>query len=352
MIKRTAKIVYPDVFSGNDFQDKKHPDNKRFHNLRYIEKVADIPGGRTYGKTRSGGSTNGKSTTGYTVAVVLSFVKKNDKEFTPAPSSSKTVNADGTPKVMYRGGNESISVFDRKKSRPSNLYGRGFYFTDNEAHAKQYGDARPYYLDAKNPLRPGQHSITRQQMRAFLEVVAENEDDYDFWNYGQNATVESVLRDIYGKGDFEMLQDVSATAIGDLVAAVELFNSINGTDYDGIDLPTETVMFQSEKIKSATNNIGTFERQNPDIRYSVSTKELLRQQAEQYGEMKKGEKPRRDVTIPKRTTPKTKVGQTIRTIAEAPVTPERDVPTVEELVANGEFDYSPYGDEAALSGTE
>lgn len=30
--------------------------------------------------------------------------------------NSKVKNADGTPKVMYRGGAETINVFDRKKS--------------------------------------------------------------------------------------------------------------------------------------------------------------------------------------------------------------------------------------------
>ena len=205
-----------------------------------------------------------------TIADLYEAVKAHDPNFSPK-EPSKIINADGTPKVMYRGGSERIAVFDRKKSSPSNLYGRGFYFTDDETRAKQYGDARPYYLDAKKPLRPGQHSITRQQMRAFLDAVAENEDDYDFWNYGQRATVDSVLRDLYGKGDFEMLQDVSATAIGDLVAAVELFNSVNGTEYDGIDLPTETVMFESNRIKSADENAGTFGRENPNVFFSEET---------------------------------------------------------------------------------
>lgn len=218
-----------------------------------------------------------------TIADLYEAVKAHDPNFSPK-EPSKIINADGTPKVMYRGGSERIAVFDRKKSSPSNLYGRGFYFTDDETRAKQYGDARPYYLDAKNPLRPGQHSITRQQMRAFLDAVAENEDDYDFWNYGQRATVDSVLRDLYGKGDFEMLQDVSATAIGDLVAAVELFNSVNGTEYDGIDLPTETVMFESNRIKSADENAGTFGRENPNVFFSEETDtDELRQELRERG---------------------------------------------------------------------
>ena len=68
-------------------------------------------------------------------------------------------------------------------------------------------------------------------------------------------------------GDFEMLQDISASAIGDLVAVIELFNEVNGTDYDGIILPTETVIFSSEQAKLITNKNPT---NSPDIRYKVS----------------------------------------------------------------------------------
>lgn len=182
-------------------------------------------------------------------------------------SASKVVNADGTPKVMYRGGNETFNIFDRKKSKYSNLYGRGFYFTDSESHARQYGDARAYYLDVKHPVPMQERTITKKQMRNFLEAVAENED-YGLENYGYGATVDSVLKDVYGKNDFAMLNDVNQTAIGDMVAAVELFNEVNGTDFDGLILDTETVVFNSNQIKSATDNIGTFDPNNPDIRFS------------------------------------------------------------------------------------
>ena len=78
------------------FQSKSEPDNKRFHNLKYIKKVADITGGRTFEDTRSGGSTDGKSTTTYSISDLYSFVKQFDKEFTPAPEVSEYVlNEDG-----------------------------------------------------------------------------------------------------------------------------------------------------------------------------------------------------------------------------------------------------------------
>lgn len=180
---------------------------------------------------------------------------------------SKMRDDNGNLKVMYRGDTETITVFDRKKSKPSNLYGRGFYFTDSESHAKQYGNATSYYLDIKNPVSTTERTITKEQLRNFLSAVAEN-DDYGLENYGYGATVDSVAESVFsGKSDFAMLYDVSQTAIGDMVAAVELFNEVNGTDYDGLILDTETVIFNSEQAKLTTNEKPTAD---PDIRYSLT----------------------------------------------------------------------------------
>ena len=181
---------------------------------------------------------------------------------------SKVVDSDGQLKVMYRGGTGDFTVFDRKKSSYSNLYGRGFYFTDSEAHAKQYGNAKAFYLNITAPVSTTETTITRDQMRKFLKAVAANEDDFSFENYGYDATVSSVLKSVYGKSDFAMLYDVNQTAIGDMVAAVELFNEVNGTNYDGLILDTETVAFRSNQIKNVDNKAPT---DNPDIRFSLKS---------------------------------------------------------------------------------
>lgn len=180
---------------------------------------------------------------------------------------SKERDRDGNLRVMYNGGGGDFTVFDRKKSKYSNLYGRGFYFTNSESHAKQYGDARSFYLNIVNPVSTDERTITKKQLRKFLEAVAENEDDYSFENYGYGATVDSVFNSIYGgKSDFAMLYDVSQTAIGDMVAAVELFNEANGTTYDGLILDTETVIFNSEQAKLTSNENPT---SDPDIQFSM-----------------------------------------------------------------------------------
>ena len=179
---------------------------------------------------------------------------------------SKERDGQGRLRVMYRGDTTDVTVFDRKKSSYSNLYGRGFYFTNSDSHAGQYGKARAYFLNVVNPVSTTDCTITKEQMQKFLEAVAENEDDYSFENYGYGATVESVLEGLYtGKSDFAMLYDVSQTAIGDMVAAAELFNEINGTAFDGFILDTETVVFNSNQAKRVDNLNPT---SNPDTRFS------------------------------------------------------------------------------------
>lgn len=174
-------------------------------------------------------------------------------------------DTDGKLRVMYQGSTEEFTVFDKKKSKPSNLYGRGFYFTDSKVHASQYGNARAYYLNITNPLSNTENSISKSQLTKFVAEIAENED-YGIENYGYDATVKSVVDSVWGKSDFAMLQDISATCIGDLVAATKLFNEINGTSYDGFILDTETVTFDSNQAKLTTNESPTV---NEDMRFSA-----------------------------------------------------------------------------------
>ena len=183
-------------------------------------------------------------------------------------ADSKVRDEKGNLKVMYRGGNNTDTVFRRENTHGLNLYGRGFYFTDSESHAKQYGTATKYYLKIDNPLSTEDHKITKAQLRNFIDTVA-NDEEYGIDNYGQGATVDSVFNSVWGKDDFSMIQDINATAIGDMVEATKIFNAVNGTNYDGFILDTETVIFNSEQAKLTDNQNPT---DNPDVRYSISKK--------------------------------------------------------------------------------
>lgn len=98
-------------------------------------------------------------------------------------TASKVVNEDGTPMVMYHGSPAQFTIFERKKAKSSGMYGRGFYFTNSETHAGQYGNQYSVYLNIRNPLEHGRDMLTESQVRKYLEAVAENED-FSIENYG------------------------------------------------------------------------------------------------------------------------------------------------------------------------
>ena len=71
-----------------------------------------------------------------------------------------------------------------------------------------------------------------------------------------------------------------------------------------------------------------------------------------YGEIPEGENATRQVRLPRRTSDKEKVSQTVRTILEANATPDEIVPTIEELALRGEYSYETYSDKQAISDAE
>lgn len=180
-------------------------------------------------------------------------------------SRSKNRNAEGQLKVMLHGTNNEFYEFDPTKAKPGTL-GRAFYFSDSASHAGQYGKAYKYYLNLENPLVAGTHNITKDQLRSFVAALAEDED-YGIENYGYDATVDSVTDSVWGGTDFAMLQDLNLTSVGDFAEALKIFNRVNGTEYDGIITPIETVAFYPQQIKRTDNLNPTLSK---DTRYSIT----------------------------------------------------------------------------------
>lgn len=264
---------------------------------------------------------------------------------------SKIVNADGTPKVMYHGSDASFSVFDVNKAKASGYYGKGFYFTDSESHASTYGKLYPAYLSVQMPLEYGKNKISKNQTIAFLEAVAENED-YSIENYG-TYDISEIMSRITSTDAFSVIQDVNATAIGDMVEAVKLFNSINSTKFDGIITPTETIVFEPTQIKSATDNIGTFDSENPDIYYSLDEDgepdlfDIWKSKVDEFGAIPKGENPARDIDVPEKIDKDKLVSRFARTMLEAGITPDTAVSEFEKRVLDGTMTHEVVTNDAA-----
>lgn len=210
---------------------------KRSYQLQNIEK-AFAASVRVQGKATSSAPSSVTNTANAirTVADLFSNVKQKDRDFMPN-KASKVVNADGTPKVMYHGTNAEFTVFDRSKGKKKihlNVFGDGNYFTALEQGAARYGEnVVPAYLNIKNPY-----------------VKAD----------GFNTVADQIASEFGIARDSFTGKDVSSI--------------LRQRGYDGVvmyDGNGEIVIanaFDSNQIKSATDNVGTFDGSNPDIRYS------------------------------------------------------------------------------------
>ena len=165
----------------------------RAYQLKDIKKVAVLGDGVSKGKPLLSGA---NTATINSISELVDVVKQNDPEYKPKPLS-KVVTLDGTPKVMYHGSPAQFTIFDKKKARSSGAYGSGFYFTDSQSHASTYGQQYSVYLNIRNPLQYGGGTVSREQVRQFLEAVAENED-YSIENYG-TYDVDSIVQNIIGR---------------------------------------------------------------------------------------------------------------------------------------------------------
>lgn len=142
-------------------------------------------------------------------------------------SASKIVNEVGTPKVVYHGTGANFTVFKSESGT--------YWFSESTDYAEAMAEERAgkngrvgaFYLDMKNPYRaklpPGQFTdpgyekpiIEKAKSGGYDGVIIENDTDSD------------------------------------------------------IEAETFYVVFSPNQIKSATDNIGTFDRGNNDTRYSI-----------------------------------------------------------------------------------
>ncbi len=250
---------------------------RRFYNLKGIK--IDPAGGTPDEKTSYGTMPDTRSE--YSISDLYALVKGYDKDFKSQPSS-KVVNTDGSPKVVYHGTNADFWTFSlANRGKNGEKLGVGYYFVDNKSSAERYGDrVIEAYLDIKKPASAEVMEISRKDWEKFLDFAIEHRDEYidGEWK-GNDINKEYELTDFdYGSNDAELIKGfLNGIAAGNKdVTEAYLEMLKDSTGYDGIAYNTDNtdyyVAFTPEQIKSATDNIGTFDKDNKDIRYS---KELM-----------------------------------------------------------------------------
>lgn len=194
-------------------------------------------------------------------------------------NASKVVNEKGEPLLMYHGSPEKFTIFDSEfMSLHGSSKGYGFYFSPDKNMAQWYGDLMQVYLDIKNPLSKDKLSISRKEMKNLILDVEKNiaekwgsEDGTlldnfgDTRRYGRDRVLEDAIDMLMeNESDVDVFGELKNIG-GDYDSVAKSFRKILGKD--GIITPKEYIVFESNQIKSATDNIWTFDANNPDIRY-------------------------------------------------------------------------------------
>lgn len=143
-------------------------------------------------------------------------------EFKKWFGDSKVVDENGNPLIVYHGTDAAFNAFDMTKGR-ANMDIQGAFFSPYIEDAQGYGgDIKAVYLSIKNP---ADESTAYRALNRFK---------------GQNG------------------------------AGVKARDFLIRMGYDGVyNGYDEYIAFYPTQIKSATDNVGTFDADNPDIRYSL-----------------------------------------------------------------------------------
>lgn len=197
---------------------------------------------------------------------------------------SKVVDENGKPLVVYhgtaRGGFDEFDTYGSKYG----LMGQGAYFTENPAIASEYTDkgivkmrragqeaqtVYPVYLSIKNPIDMDAPADAQAWGKAYDEYIYAR-DVEGMTNEEAYRTVEEILADEYipSADGAEIMQD-GLRAMGH-----DGITHIGGGRVDPNGVKHRVwIAFDPEQIKSAIGNRGTFDPNNPDIRFALRPKE-------------------------------------------------------------------------------
>ncbi len=148
-------------------------------------------------------------------------------------NSSKIVDANGEPKVVYHRTPNEFTIFDTEKIGSATdwgAFGMGFYFSPNSEQYGLYGkNEMALFLNARNPL------------------ILDDSNAYD------------VKEPFFKNGSWNK------------EASEDFTKWVKGNGYDAVLYKTEfneeEIVFAPNQVKSATGNIGVFDANNEDIRF-------------------------------------------------------------------------------------
>ena len=217
--------------------------------------------------------------------------------------ASKVVDENGEPLVVYHGTSSApFNIFDKNRIGRRNLFGthkEGFYFTDLKENAKSvainmnrgdliingeplfksnYPFLNPDYISKKVGYKvsdkfadieiaksPYDINVIKDYYKAIgekVEVIELQEDNENIYPSFLNIK-EMPIKDYEGQN----LMDTNSIDFDNFVKEAKEGGKLQNIKDGNFKLANTYFVKEPNQIKSATDNIGTFDSNNPDIRY-------------------------------------------------------------------------------------
>ena len=195
------------------------------------------------------------------------FVEQTEtRQFKQWFGNSKVVDKKGAPRKLYHYTDGEFTVFDTGKSGSNQgmRLGDGIYLSTSPTEFSSYGKNRmELYATISNPF---EMQLTDEQANAVLDKYASTKHDLNAYDGVYRNHAFAKLTNPVRVMDY--LQEYAKDN------GIKVSDILKDLGYDGVHDGMEWVAFESGQVKSATDNIGTFDRNNPDIRYSLDTEQL------------------------------------------------------------------------------
>lgn len=194
-----------------------------------------------------------------------------------AENASKVVDESGEPKIMYHGSpiGQTFNTFEGDDNG-------SIYTSDSREYASNYADDADsftkgvsedkkvfeIFVDAKNYF----DNTNSEHVSKLADAILENNETSSAGN-GETALVIDGEKSLYAKDVIEYTLQDGEGYNWRFMKEPWTQKAIKALNFDGFsvfegDNDTAIAVYSSNQIKSATDNVGTFDNSNPDIRYS------------------------------------------------------------------------------------
>lgn len=236
----------------------KHGNRYYDHNLTHIEKTKLLDS-----IERQAVKGQGFDTTSSTELTTLNGYKGKKLLELLQTNSSKVVDENGEPMVVYHGRSSNFNSFEKQKGSrfvvgvEIDSMAEGFFFTPNKDFAERFSYN-------SQDLRGGKANVLScfLNVRTPLDLISDDfENRYEQatgWEY--NIYMDSI-DNLWEMMDVEGVSNILKSKGYDGVLFAEKVNEDRKVEEISICVLSPT------QIKSATDNVGTFDGSNPDIRY-------------------------------------------------------------------------------------